>query len=74
MLVKKKDGQIRFCLDYRALNKLTVRDTYPLPRIADILDSLHGIKYMSTFDMSKSYWQLPLSEESKELTAFSVRG
>jgi len=74
VLIVKKDGGTRFCLDYRALNKLTIKDTYPIPRIADILDSLHGIKYMSSFDMAKGYWQLALTEESKELTAFSIRG
>ena len=46
----------------------------PLPRVVDILDSFHGVKYMSTFDLSKGYWQLPLAKESRPLMAFSVRG
>ena len=72
VLARKKDGTLRFCIDYRALNKVTKKDAYPLPRIEECLDSLHGMMYYCTMDMAKGYWQVPMDPESIEKTAFST--
>lgn len=72
VLVQKKDGSVRFCVDYRALNKITRKDVYPLPRIDDALDSLQGAEYFSSIDLRSGYWQIPVSESDKEKTAFAT--
>ena len=72
VLVKKKDGSIRFCIDYRKLNDLTRKDAYPIPRIDDTLDMHSGSKYFSTLDLASGYWQVPVAAEDKEKTAFST--
>jgi hypothetical protein len=72
VLVKKKNGKLRFCVDYRGLNKITKKDVYPLPRIDDSLALLQKGKYFSTLDLFAGYWQIPLEEMSKEKTAFST--
>ena len=68
--VRKKDGQMRLCVDYRALNAKTVPDSQPIPRIQDILDALGGSQWFSTLDMSKAYHQGYIDEKSQHLTAF----
>ena len=70
VLVDKKDGSIRFCVDYRKLNTVTKRDVYPLPRIDDCLNAIGGNKYFSTFDLAAGYWQILMNKEDKEKTAF----
>lgn len=73
VLVEKRDGTMRFCIDYRKLNLLTRKDAYPLPRIDDSLDELNGSKYFSTLDLASGYWQLGLAENANlEKTAFTT--
>lgn len=73
LFVKKKDGSLRLCIDYRELNKLTVKNKYPLPRIDDLFDQLQGAKYFSKIDLRSGYHQLRVKKESISLTAFRTR-
>ena len=73
VLVKKKDGTQRLCVDYRKLNALTVKDSFPLPRIDDALESLHGAVWFSTLDLQSGYWQIELDQKSKPYTAFCTK-
>ncbi|UYV80769.1 hypothetical protein LAZ67_19001675 [Cordylochernes scorpioides] len=70
VLVRKKDGSVRFCVDYRGLNKMTKKDVYPLPRVDDALDCLKGANIYSTIDLKASYWQIGIDEADREKTAF----
>ncbi|XP_063334803.1 uncharacterized protein si:ch211-282j22.3 isoform X5 [Pelmatolapia mariae] len=70
VLVPKKDGSIRFCIDFRYLNAISQFDSYPTPRIDDMVERLGKARYLTTIDLCKGYWQVPLTERSKELTAF----
>ena len=72
IMVRKKDGSWRFCIDYCKLNAVTSRDAYPLPRIDATLDSLAGATYFTTLDLASVYWQVAVEEQDKEKTAFSV--
>ena len=72
VVVKKPSGQIRLCIDYRQLNCKTYKDAYPLPRIDEALDALHGAKYFASLDLAHGYHQVPLHEDDIEKTAFRV--
>ena len=72
ILVKKKDNSNRFVCDFRALNNVTKKDSYPLPHIKDVIDQMQGAKFWTTLDAAAAYWSIPLAEEDKEKTAFSV--
>ncbi|XP_035223898.1 uncharacterized protein LOC118196545 [Stegodyphus dumicola] len=70
VLVKKKNGEWRFCVDYRKLNKVTKKDVYPLPRIDDALDCLAGAKLFSMMDLKSGYWQIDVDDKNREKTSF----
>nr|GEY53354.1 hypothetical protein [Tanacetum cinerariifolium] len=73
LFVKKKDGSIRLCIDYRELNRITFRNRYPLPRIDDLFDQLQGAKFLSKIDLRSGYHQLHVKERDVSKTAFRTR-
>jgi len=73
LLVKKKDGSIRLCVDYKQLNKLTIKNKYPLPRIDDLMDQLHGASVFSKIDLQSGYHQILVKVEDVEKTTFRSR-
>ena len=74
VLVRKKDGTLWICVNYRQLNSVTKLDTFPLPRIDDLLDQLGNAKYFTTLDLAACYWQIRVANESIEKTAFITHG
>jgi hypothetical protein len=72
VIVRKKDGFLKFCVNYRKLNAITIKDSFPLPRIEDILDQLSGNSWFSTLDLKSGYWQVKIRPEDKGKTAFPI--
>ena len=72
VLVPKKDGSTRFCIDYRRLNAVSTQSAYPTPRVEDLVDQLGKAKFLTTLDLTRGYWQVPLSEDSRPRSAFTT--
>ena len=72
VLIKKKDGSIHLCVDYRRLNAASSADEYPMPRIDELIDNLGDSCFISTIDLTRGYWQVPVAEEDRDKTAFST--
>ena len=72
VLVRKKDRSLHFCIDFRRLNVLTVKDSHPLPHICETLESLAGAAHYSTFYLISGFWQVPMDEESNQYTGFTL--
>ena len=74
VLVAKPDNTVRFCNDFRKLNAVSEFDAYPMPRVDELIESLGNARFITTLDLTKGYWQVPLAAESKEKTAFATPG
>lgn len=72
VVVRKKDNSLRVCIDMRAINNLTIRDAYYMPRMEESMDALAGAEYFSSLDLKSGYWQVELEEAHKERTAFTA--
>ena len=72
VVVPKKDGNIRLCVDFRKLNAVTPMDAYPMPRIDELIDRLGKAKFITTLDLARGYWQVPMSRKDREKTAFTT--
>ncbi|KAG6439713.1 hypothetical protein O3G_MSEX001014 [Manduca sexta] len=70
ILVQKKTGDKRLCVDYRALNSKTIKEHYPMPRVEDQIDKLRGFKYYTTLDLASGYYQIPIAPSSQDKTSF----
>ena len=70
--IRKKDGSWRFCVDFRRLNTLSKLDAYPMPRIDELIDRLGQARFISTIDLTRGYWQIPIAQKDREKTAFAT--
>ena len=70
VLIPKADGSIRFCIDYRRVNDVTLPDAFPLPRVEDLIDKIGQSRYLTKIDLSRGYWQVPMDENSIPISAF----
>ena len=73
VLIRKQDGNVRYCIDYHALNACTIKDTFPLPLIEECLDMINGVRHYCTLDLASGYWQLNLNEADRHKTAFITK-
>jgi len=73
LFIKKKDGSMRLCIDYRELNKVTIKNQYPLPRIDDLFNQLQGVSVSSKIDLRSGYHQLKIKQDDIPKTAFRIR-
>ena len=72
VLVRKKDGSLQFCIDFRCLNARTKKDAYPLPHMQETMESIVGARHFSCMDLKSGFWQVKMAEESRQYTAFMV--
>ena len=72
VLVRKKDGTLRFCIDFQKLNTRTKKDSFPLPRMQETMESMVGARFFSSMDLKSGFWQVRMSEKSQQYTAFTV--
>ena len=70
--VPKSNGTYKMCTDYRKVNSVTKTDSFPIPRIADCIDKVGNSKYVTKFDLLKGFWQVPLTDRAKEVSAFAT--
>ena len=72
VVVHKENGSLRLCVDYRQLNAVTQPDAYPMPRVDELLDRLRQATYLSTIDLARDYWQVPVAPQDRYKTAFTI--
>ena len=72
VLVRKKDGTLQFCIDFRKLNARTKKDSFPLPHMQETMESMVGARFFSSMDLKSGFWQVRMSEKSRQYTAFTV--
>ena len=72
VLVRKKDGTLRFCKDFRWLNDCMEKDSYPMPKMIDTMETMLGFRFFSTMDLKSGFWQVKMAEDSQPYTAFTV--
>ena len=72
IVLVKKDSDVCFCMDYRKLNQASKFDAYPMPRIDEVLESVGSAQFISTLDLTREYWQIPMAKQSQEKTVFTT--